>query len=304
MGVKMINYNIKRNKETEEIFMTNGIINVIAVPQQGGRILEYSINGFNVLYRNKELEGKKNDINKERIPENWLNFGGYKGWPAPQTVWQWPPVFDIDQNTFRYEIKNSEKSIELKLTSIISETKPIRGLQFIRTITLYDNCSDMSVEEKIVNHSENAVQWAVWDNTQVLSPGFAEIKLNSNVFTGGITFYQDFDIPSSNAYSIRKEERKILTINCNRMEKFKAGVVTDSGEVSYKCTAYDKNIILKKQFEYEGQVVYPHGSNIEVYVDTSLPYAELEILGGMKLIEPGKSINLKVNWNLSVCEAD
>ena len=77
-------------------------------------------------------------------------------------------------------------------------------------------------------------------------------------------------------------------------------MVTDSGEVSYKCTAYDNDIILKKKFMYEGQVVYPHGSNIEVYADTTLPYAELEILGGMKKIEPNKSISLKVNWNLSM----
>ncbi|MDF2880765.1 MAG: hypothetical protein K0R54_1322 [Clostridiaceae bacterium] len=300
MGVKMINYNIKRNNETEEIYISNGMINIIVVPQQGGRILEYSINGFNVLYRNEELIGVRNDINKERTPENWLNFGGYKCWPAPQTVWQWPPIFDIDQSYFNYEINSSKDFIDIKLTSNISKTEPVQGLQFIRTITIYDNCSNMCVEETIVNNSESTVQWAMWDNTQVLSPGFAEIKLNSNVFTGGITFYQDFDIPSSNAYSVRREDRKILTINCNRKEKFKVGVVTDSGEISYRCTAYDKDIILKKQFKYEGQVVYPHGSNIEVYVDTTLPYAELEILGGMKNIEPNKSISLKVNWNLSI----
>lgn len=299
-GRKVIDYNIKRNNEIEEICINNGIINIIVVPQQAGRILEYSINGLNVLYRNEKLIGVKNHINKERTPENWLNFGGYKAWPAPQTAWQWPPIFDIDQSTYSYEIKSLNNFIELKLTSNISNTKPTVGLQFIRKITICDSSSEMFVEETIVNYSKNTVQWALWDNTQVLSPGFAEIKLNSNVFTGGITFYQDFDIPSSNAYSVRKEDRKILTINCNRKEKFKVGVVTDSGEISYRCTAYDKDIILKKNFNYEGQVVYPHGSNIEVYVDTTLPYAELEILGGMKTIEPGKSINLKVNWNLSI----
>lgn len=294
----MLSYSIVKCKNTEEITLENGIIKVVIVPEQGGRILEFSTENLNVLFRNPEFIGIKGDINAEYKAENWLNYGGYKGWPAPQSKWAWPPIFDIDLNTFSYEIFKFKKSLMVALSSPVSETI---GLKFIREIVIEDECNHINIRETIVNSNKEPVQWAVWGNTQALSPGYADIKLNSDVFTGGITFYQDFDIPSSNAYAVRKEDRKILRLNCNNEEKFKVGVVTDSGIIQYYCNAYkDKTLLFTQKFQYEGQVVYPHSSNVEIYVDDMLPYTELEILGGISDIMPGENKSIEMVWQLEL----
>lgn len=294
----MLNYSIVKCKNTQEIILENEIIKVIIVPEQGGRILEFSTENLNVLYRNVDLIGLKGDINAEYLPENWLNFGGYKGWPAPQTKWAWPPIFDIDLNVFEYDIVKLENSLVVTLSSPMPNTI---GLKFIREIVLEDKCNHITIKETMVNLNEEPVQWSVWGNTQALSPGYTDIKLNSDVFIGGITFYQDFDIPSKNAYSVRKEDRKILRLNCNNEEKFKVGVVTDDALLRYYCSAYKhKTLLFTQKFQYEGQVVYPHGSNIEVYVDDKLTYTELEILGGMSSIMPGKSKSIQMVWQLEL----
>lgn len=294
----MLNYSIVKCKNTQEIILENGIIKVIIVPEQGGRILEFSTENLNVLFRDVDLIGIKGDINAEYIPENWLNFGGYKGWPAPQSKWAWPPIFDIDLNVFAYDIVELENSLVVTLSSPISNTI---GLKFIRKIVFEDKCNHITIKETIVNLNEEPVQWAVWGNTQALSPGYVDIKLNSDVFIGGITFYQDFDIPSRNSYCVIKEDKKILRLNCNNEEKFKVGLVTDDEIIRYYCSAYKhKTLLLSQKFQYEGQVVYPHGSNVEVYVDDKHPYTELEILGGMSNIMPGESKSIQMVWQLEL----
>lgn len=292
----MLNYSILKYRNTEEIVLENGVIKLVIVPEQGGRILEFSTENLNVLFRNPEYVGTKADINAENKPENWINYGGYKGWPAPQSKWKWPPVFDIDLNAFEYEIIKSEKTIKITLNSPVSE---ILGLKFVREVVMKDECNFITLTETMINCNDRPAQWGVWGITQAITPGYADIKLNSDVFMGGVTFYQDFNVPSNKSYSIGKEDEKILRINCNNKEQFKLGVVTDSEEIQYYCNAYkDRTLLFTQVFQYEGQVVYPHGSNVEVYVDNMLPYTELEILGGMSEIMPGESKSIKMIWQL------
>ncbi|MHC1683617.1 MAG: DUF4380 domain-containing protein [Clostridiaceae bacterium] len=294
----MLNYSVLKCGDTEEIVLSNGVIKLVIVPEQGGRILEFSIDNLNVLFRNTKYIGTKANIEVENRAENWMNFGGYKGWPAPQSKWAWPPIFDIDLNVFQYEILKTEGFIMVMLSSPVSKTL---GIKFIREIIIEEGCNYITLKETIVNCNDNPVEWGVWGITQALTPGYAEVKLNSDVFTGGVTFYQDFDIPSGNAYSIRKEDGKILTVNCNNQEQFKVGIVTDNETIKYYCTAYkDKTLLFTQKFQYEGQVVYPHGSNVEIYVDNSLPYTELEVLGGISEIMPNESRSIKMIWQLEL----
>lgn len=289
---------VERVSGMEQLVLDNGIIKLVAVPEQGGRILEFSINDYNVLYRNPEFVGIKGNVNAEPKAENWPNVGGYKAWPAPQTKWGWPPIFDLDLGIFKYEIQNEENKMKVILTGPVS--KKI-GIQFIRSIELGRGCNYVMVKEEMKNCNTFDVNWALWDNTQVVSPGKAVMKLHSNTYYGGLTFYQDFKMPSERAYSIEQvKDGKVVTLNCNRDEKYKVGTVTDNTSIKYICKAYEKDIILTKEFQYEGESVYPHGSNIEVYNDNLLPYCELEILGHMSVIKPDSKISLEVKWTLDI----
>lgn len=292
----MLNIEVKKNNETEEIIIENGIIKTVIVPAQGGRIVEFSKNGCNVLYRNKAFIGIAGTPNVEETPENWKNFGGYKGWHAPQSIWGWPPIFEMDMGHYSYGIVKSDEEVVIILNS--PETDKL-NFKAVRTITVMDNSNEMNVKEEFFNTSGKEEYMAVWDNTQVLTPGTAEMTLHSDRFLTGVAFYHDFKIPSMQSYKvIDRGDDKILNVECIGKEKFKAGTHTDKCEVSYYCRAYDKPLKYTKKFEYEGRTIYPHGSNIEVYSDNKLPYAELEILSGMKKFGKDESISLCEVWSL------
>ena len=292
----MVNYSIVKCDGIKEIILDNKIIKLIVVPEQGGRIVEFSRDDLNVLFRNEKFKYKKGDVTAERKAENWINFGGYKGWYAPQNKWGWPPYFDIDLSTFSYEISKDKNEIKLVLKSNKAfESK----LYFIREITMRDKSNSIDIKETIVNAGEGLSKLAVWGNTQVLCPGYAEIALNSDTYYGGITFYQGFDIPSERAYSILKEHKNTLSVNCDNKQSFKLGTITDSEKIKYYSKAYkDREILFTIGFNYEGKKVYPHGSNVEIYVDKELKYSELEVLGSESSIMPGESKSIEMNWKL------
>lgn len=294
----MVTYSIVKYKYVQEIILQNEIVKLIVVPEQGGRIVEFSQKNLNVLFRNEKFKYTKGDATAERKAENWINFGGYKGWYAPQNKWGWPPHFDIDLSTFFYEISKDMDEIKLVLKSNAhSESK----VYFIREITMRDKCDYIDIKETIVNHGEEILKLAVWGNTQVLCPGYAEIELNSDAYYGGITFYQGFDIPSQKAYSLLKGHKNILSVNCDNKESFKLGTTTDSEKIKYYSKVYkDKEILFTIGFNYEGKKAYPHGSNVEIYVDKELKYSELEVLGSESSIIPGESKSIEMNWKLEI----
>lgn len=292
----MISYSILEHEEVHEIVLENGKIKLTIIPEQGGRIVEFSMGGENVLFRNEDFKYRKGDVKAERNPDNWINFGGYKGWYAPQSKWGWPPPFDIDLSTFSYEISKSNEEIKVLLKS---NTSSKEKLYFIREITMIDNNDFINISETIVNDGDIPIQLSVWANIQVQCPGITEIQLNSDSFYGGITFYQGFDLPSQNSYSISRERANTLKINCDNRESFKLGTMTDYSSIKYYCTAYkDKKNLFIIDFQYEGKKVYPHGSNVEIYVDKELRYSELEVLGREDIVKPGESKTLKMSWNL------
>jgi hypothetical protein len=294
----MVNYSIKHYKKVQEIVLENGLVKLIIVPEQGGRIVEYSIENVNILFRNEQYKNTIGDINKKRKAENWINFGGYKGWEAPQINWGWPPVFELDLGNYDYELRKGSNEIQVTLTSEISK---IDKLQFVRTIIMHDSSNTIKINEKIINHSNNFKNLAVWGNTQVATPGFCEIQLNSDLFFGGITFYQNFKIPSSKAYELKDRGKKVLKIICDNCEKFKVGVVTDNEKLKYYLPLNkDKIVIFTIKFNYQGKVVYPHGSNVEVFVDDILSYAELEVLGKLANVSPKGSISMDMEWDLEM----
>lgn len=292
----MLNIEVKKNNETEEIIIDNEIIKAIIVPKQGGRIVEFSYNGCNVLYRNKDFVGIAGTPEIEETNENWKNFGGYKGWHAPQSIWDWPPVFEMDMAHYSFGIVKSDEEVVIILNAPESDKLNFKA---VRTITVRDNSNELSLKEEFYNTSGKEEYISVWDNTQVRTPGTAEMTLHSDRFLNGISFFHNFPFPSDDTYELSdKGDDKAISVKCESKEQFKLGLHTDKCEVSYFCRAYDKPIKYTKKFNYEGQVVYPHGNNIELYSDDTLPYAEIEILTGMKKFGKGESISLTEVWSL------
>src|ERR1051325_5584720 len=95
--------------------MTNGTVDLVFVPQIG-RIMRYGyVDGPNVLWENAALAGKTTDFSQPVT--DWQNYGGDKVWPAPQSVWGWPPdaTFESAPHTVQV-LKNGHLLVESPLS--------------------------------------------------------------------------------------------------------------------------------------------------------------------------------------------
>jgi hypothetical protein len=91
--------------------ISNDKVEAVVAPEVG-RIMHFGLTGdeAGVFWANRLLEGKSPDPNSS----DWLNFGGEKTWPAPQSEWQtmvgrpWPPPATFDSSPYAAKVVDDE----------------------------------------------------------------------------------------------------------------------------------------------------------------------------------------------------
>ncbi|MGE5531460.1 MAG: DUF4380 domain-containing protein [Bacteroidota bacterium] len=141
--------------------LTNGMVTLVAVPDIGGRIMEYKLGGHPYLWTNPSELGKTYPQPRTEQDRAWHNFGGYTLWPAPPERWKGPPDplgSQIDGGKWTGKILTaSGRNAEIEISS--PEDK-VTGLQITRSIKLFGSSSQVRVTEKITNISKDNADWA------------------------------------------------------------------------------------------------------------------------------------------------
>jgi hypothetical protein len=146
--------------------MQNDLITVATVPVIGARIMQYDLDEHPSIYVNDD------ELGNTYIPTSsgffYPNFGGFKNWPAPQEVWNWPPPPFLDYGLYEAIADISIDSVNLIVTSPIEQWRA-PDIQFQRRMTIYKNTSRVKVEQTITNRGALVQQWSVWDITQSIT---------------------------------------------------------------------------------------------------------------------------------------
>jgi hypothetical protein len=146
--------------------MQNDLITVATVPVIGARIMQYDLDEHPSIYVNDD------ELGNTYIPTSsgffYPNFGGFKNWPAPQEVWNWPPPPFLDYGLYEAIADISIDSVSLIVTSPIEQWRA-PDIQFQRRMTIYKNTSRVKVEQTITNRGALVQQWSVWDITQSIT---------------------------------------------------------------------------------------------------------------------------------------
>lgn len=99
--------------------MQNDLITVATVPVIGARIMQYDLDEHTSIYVNDdELENTYTPTSSGFF---YPNFGGFKNWPAPQEVWNWPPPPTLDYGSYEAVVDTSIDSVSLIVTSPIEQ---------------------------------------------------------------------------------------------------------------------------------------------------------------------------------------
>ncbi len=261
--------------------ITNGTVDLVVIPQIG-RIMRYGfVRGPNVLWNNPELRATT-----VRKPGEWMNYGGDKLWPAPQSLWKWPPdpVFD-----------GSPQEVEILPNGLRLQTKasPRFGVRFERRITMAEQGSGVTLRNKMVNVSPRAVELAVWQIAQVDDPEITFLQAEPNRYMpNGWHGFGRADLDP--AYHILEGTNLALRRNPKEARKF--GTASRLGELTARKAG---NIFLMSSPTILSGKYPDEGSAQQVFLSADpAKYVELELMSPMRKLPPGKAEELVVRWSL------
>jgi len=263
--------------------LTAGLYSLVVVPEIGGRIMEYSYDGTNLLWENTEEYGRTYPISKD-----WRNYGGYKIWIAPQELWSWPPDPMIDFAKANIEVLQNAKGLPvLKVTGAPAFDS---GVAVSKEI-LMDETGEVVLKQIMRNIAGKPITCSIWDVTQTKTPGLIAFPLNENSkFDDGINYLMS---ESKNSKQFTVKNRLCITRYMGENGK----IAADSNGPWMIC--FQGDLAFVKLF---GSMVknadYPEGGcSVEVFTaDDKLGYQEMEILGPIAKILPGGKTELVERW--------
>jgi len=294
---------------TDAYRMSNGHAAVSVVPAAGGRVLEFSLDGQQALWVNPGLQGKLFPVPKRPTSWNdWRNYGGYKLWPAPESLWpksvgDGPDPF-LDGGAASVEVLSQRG---LRLTGAPSLDM---GLLFVRELEMDPQTGVLTVRQRMRNIGPRPVDWSIWDVTQIPAlvkkgPPAGAAFAPRRVFDPAWVFFP------ANPHSPHRNGILPLGAGQDQWKNEGGLIITEYQGVSGKIGADSPSgwmvgavgdlAYIKRFPQRRGGASYPDkGSTVEVYTnDKTLPYIEMEVLGPLVRLEPGEETSYPETWALA-----
>ena len=262
--------------------LSNDSVDLIVTTEIGPRVIRYGFIGdVNEFCEFPKQIGKKGG-------DEWRIYGGHRLWHAPEQI---PRTYYPDNEPVRYEVLDGV----LRLTQPIESTT---GIEKEIDIYMHEDSSRVLITHRLRNKGVSDVEFAVWALTVLAAGGTAIVPLPprqthaenlSPVNSFALWAYTDFSDPRwvlSSRYILLNHDPQ-----CAGPQK--VGVSVPSGWAAF---ARDGHLFLK-QFIYSPSSIYPDmGSCVEVFTNDVM--TELETLGPLTRIAPGKQVEHVETWDL------
>ena len=221
----------------------------------------------------------------------WINFGGDKAWPAPQSRWEeiagkgWPPPRTFDASAFTAELAGDT-------VTLLSAVDPAYGLRVRRTIVLDAAAPILTVETCYQKVAGRPVNVGVWTITQLVSPERLFLRLpGRSAFPGGFVARLP-DRPKDLTI-----EGRLLSLA--RDPAAKTMIASDGDALLW--TGDGPNLLIETLADpHDGSGEWPDGAHAQLYTssDEALPYVELELLSPLAELRIGARACLRVRYTL------
>ena len=148
--------------------ITNEWVELIIVPQLGGRLMQVTFAGHPYLFVNREFAGKYFPPSEGAAKGKWFNYGGDKIWPMPEGSdddAHWPgPVSDaLDDGDYSFTVLSQGAQCTVRLAGPPDERT---GLQYTREIGIDSQSPEISFHATMKNASTHPSRWSVQSVTQ------------------------------------------------------------------------------------------------------------------------------------------
>ena len=262
----------------ESYLVANGIVEAVIVPAVG-RVMQLRLAGGRegTFWENRALDGQLHNA----VSDQWMNFGGDKCWPAPQSAWgeqqdrDWPPPMAFDSRP----METAAGEFGLVLRSAVDEDY---GVKVVRHVELEPDRPVMRIRTEFRKIHGDAVRVGVWTITQMREPERISILLPAmSKFADGYIRLME------SAPAQLKIDGRLLSFVRHPSAHVKIG--TEASNLVWVGT----NSLVRIEVERRpGE--YPAGGCVtEVYTNPgALSYVELETLGPLTTLRPGDWIEL------------
>lgn len=237
-----------------------------------------------VFWENRELDGRLHNAAANR---EWLNLGGDKSWPAPQSEWplhqgrEWPPPLGFDATPA--DATECLDGIEMTWPADSDY-----GIQMARRVELDAAEPTMRITTEYRKTSGEAVRVAPWSITQLRDPERIYMPLPENpTHPGGYVRL----LPTEPA-DLRVEGR-LLSLKRHPSEWVKIGA--DGARMLW--VGARTSVLIET--ETAGSEFPDGGCRTEVYTNNGpLAYVEFECLGPLRTMRPGDRATLVTKYSL------
>jgi len=268
-------------------------VTALLVPQIGARLIQYSLNGENILFDPVEARGKTIEKNT-----GWFWAGGYqidigpemRGIPAHRELWMGGKLW------------GNMRSIGRGPLIIESEPEPILGVKITKSIYMNRTTGTLDVGQEMTNVSEKVQNYCFWDRTLCEGGGYSIIKLNpkSRYKAGWCWGTSDKNLPGGWSYNGDTPESPnvkildgVLVAHCFGKSGSKLGTDSHAGWIAY---ARGKLLFIK-QFPVDPNGKYTDGGmTVANYYSDRV--AELEPISPEVAMKPNESYSFDERWFL------
>lgn len=259
IGVLFLAFSLKNDKK---LVLSSGKVKMVIDPQVSGRIISFAYGGINILTGN------------EVHPENY----GSTLWPAPQSIWHWPPYEVLDKNPYQV-IRHTNGEILLQ-----SKPDSVSGLQFTKHFVVKDD--HFLLKYSIKNISVENKEVAAWEVTRVDTSGRAFFPLSGEA-----------ELDKSSLQNIENKNNYLWYYpdyeNMENSQKYYG-----YGKDGYLAWATGNLLFVKSFPDINPAQPAPGQAEIEIFAHSEYPYIELENHGPYRLLNPGETLDYEVKWYL------
>ena len=301
--------------------VSNRWVQLIIVPQNGGRLMQVSFAGHAYLFVNPKLAGKY----FPPVADQWFNYGGDKLWLLPEGYddeQHWVGNSDvIDDSPFQFRKVSEGKECRVEL---MGPADPQTGVQFSRTISLEANSPRIRFETSMKNVSGHVLDWSMqsvsqYDTSNPQANGDLQSAMNRNFWT-----FTPVN-PSSaylNQYHVRFGQAENRAVSVRDDGFFSLHYVHMAAELWLDSTAEWLAVVdgssqyaMVERFRYDASRLYPGKASVIFWTngpelrlkddgevalggdpDSSPYYLEAELNSPMCHLRPGESCTMETEW--------
>lgn len=261
------------------IELANGDYRVVLCPEIGGRVLEYSHRGVNVLFVSNDEKNWKPGA-KPPSSAGRFDIGPELIIPQRNVLWNGP---------WQAEITGP------RTARLTSPDDPSTGVRLVRDFVLDAVSSRLQCTQTIVNISEATKEWCHWSRTFAVGRGVCVIPLSTpSRFPNSYVLYEEGSLINMRPEdpNIRQRDGVIEILGAPR--KPKLGFDSYKGIIAY---AAPNDLLFVKRFRADPDRVYNEAAGLTIsiwYPDNDM--VELEPIGPRERIRPGESASFTEEW--------